>query len=114
MWYGRDQLYGGRPYGGCTILYNKDFINIKPVYLCNSKRVCGLTYSFSNKHVYIFNCYMPCDSNSDDDMNEFNAVLSDVSTYCLVNNVEYCIFAGDMNTDLSRSRSRNTISLNNF
>ena len=41
-------------------------------------------------------------------------MLSTISTFLHDNNVVNCIIAGDLNSDLSRVRSGNTISLNNF
>ena len=44
----------------------------------------------------------------------YNEMLSTISTCLHDNNVVNCIIAGDLNTDLSRVRSGNTISINNF
>ena len=41
-------------------------------------------------------------------------MLSTISTFLHDNNVVNCIISGDLNTDLSRVRSGNTISLKNF
>ena len=41
-------------------------------------------------------------------------MLSIISTYINTHNVVYCIIGGDMNTDIIRIKSTNTISLNNF
>ena len=41
-------------------------------------------------------------------------MLSTISTFLHDNNVVNCIIGGDLNTDLSRVRSGNAISLNNF
>ena len=64
--------------------------------------------------LYIFNVYMPCDTTSNDHIEESNYVLSCISTCVHQNEVEYCIIAGDLNIDLIRHSSGNTISLNSF
>ena len=45
---------------------------------------------------------------------EYNKVLSIISIYINTHNVVYCIIGGDMNTDIIRIKSTNTISLNYF
>ena len=37
-----------------------------------------------------------------------------VSNFCAIHNVENCVIGGDLNTDMLRTRSRNSISLQNF
>ena len=46
--------------------------------------------------------------------NEYNKMLCCIGKVLNDHNVVYCIIGGDLNTDLSRHRSSNTISLNNF
>ena len=55
---------------------------------------------------------MPCDTTSNGHIEGYNYVLSCISTCLYQNEVEYCIIAGDLNTDLIRHSSGNTISLN--
>ncbi len=107
-------LQAGRPHGGCSILYNALCDNITPIYLCDSKRACGIQYKINDTTIHIFTVYLPCDNNNSECQLDYNNVLSDISSYCMHNNVEHLIIGGDFNTDLSRARSCNTISLNTF
>ena len=57
---------------------------------------------------------MPCDNSTDSNLEEYNEVLSVISHFCATHNVENCVIGGDLNTDMSRTKSRNSISLPNF
>ena len=57
---------------------------------------------------------MPCDSSTNSNLEEYNEVLSVISNFCATHNVENCIIGGDLNTDMSRTKSGNSISLQNF
>ena len=41
-------------------------------------------------------------------------MLSEISHYCLSYNVQYLVIGGDLNTDISRVNSANTITLKHF
>ena len=41
-------------------------------------------------------------------------MLSEISHYCLSHNVQYLVIGGDLNTDISRINSANTITLKDF
>ena len=107
-------LIQGRKHGGCSFLFNKSISsNITYIELL-SKRVCCIRVKTEFGLLYIFNVYMPCDSNNDDKLQEYNDVLSTISTCLNMYNVEFCIVAWDLNTDLLRLKSGNTTSLNSF
>ena len=53
---------------------------------------------------------MPCDQHIFIDNNI--DVLSEIYHYCLSYNVQYLVIGGDLNTDISRINSANTITLN--
>ena len=58
---------------------------------------------------------MSCDTISNDHIEEYNYVFHVYIYICLYQNeVEYCIMAGDINTDITRHSSGNTISFNSF
>ena len=57
---------------------------------------------------------MPCDISNNLYLQQYNEVLSHISTNIQYNNVNHCIVAGDLNTDFTRSDSGNTISLTSF
>ena len=57
---------------------------------------------------------MPCDTFSNLYLQQYNKVLSLISTNIHYNNVHHCINPGDLNTDFTRSDSGNTTSLTSF
>ena len=77
----------------------------------NSKRACCIRLSASIGHIYIFNVYMPCDSSINSNLEEYNEVLSVISYFCATHNVENCVIGGDLNTDMSHTKSGNSINL---
>ena len=86
---------------------------IEPIHI-ESSRLCCIRFKAKFGLLYIFNVYMPCDNTSPNNFCEYNKVLSIISTYINTHNVVYCIIGGDMNTDIIRIKSTNTISSNNF
>ena len=104
-------LQHGRPYGGCTILY-RSFSHVPEKILFKSKRICALKLKVYFGYLYIFNVYMPCDQHIFID--DYIDVLSEISHYCLSYNVQYLVIGGDLNTDISRINSANTITLKHF
>ena len=102
------QLQHGRPYGGCTILY-RSFFQVPEKTWFKSKRTCALKLKVYFGYLYIFNVYMPCDQHIFID--DYIDVLSERSHYCLSHNVQYLVIGGDLNTDISRINSANTITL---
>ncbi len=103
----------GRPYGGCSILYQSCEHSTERV-LFQSKRICAMILHMNVGDILLCNLYMPCDSGLLCDTEEYNSVLSSIALYCNTNNVCHCIIGGDLNTDLSRDHSLNTNSLNRF
>ena len=79
-----------------------------------SATVCCIKLITESCTVYIFNVYCPCDTVSNDHLQEYNDVLSTNSNCLNQHNVDHCVIAGDFNTDLSRVNSGNTISLKVF
>ena len=57
---------------------------------------------------------MPCDTSINLYLQQYNKVLSHISTNIHYNNVNHCIVAGDLNTDFTRYDSGNTINLTSF
>ena len=55
---------------------------------------------------------MPCDNHTADTHYDYNYVLSDISLYFDINNIDDCVIGGDVNTYLSRDASNHTLSLN--
>ena len=57
---------------------------------------------------------MPYDTSSNLYLQQYNEVLSHISTNIQYNNVNHGIVAGDLNTDFTRSDPGNTISLSSI
>ena len=62
----------------------------------------------------MFCVYMPCDNNSIGSLHVYVDTLTQMSAICSKYNAEYICIGGDMNTDLTRLHSQNTLSLNNY
>ena len=105
-------LLTGRPYGELSFLYKKSLSNNIEWLEINCARLCCIRINTKIGFLYVFNVYMPCDSILN--LEEYNNVLSIMSAFFITHNVLQCIIGGDMNTDLSRLSSGNTISLNRF
>ena len=107
-------LLKGRPHGGVSFLYKKSLSPYVHVCELSSNRACCIRLSTSVGYIYIFNVYMPCDSTTNANLDGYNDVLSVISHFCATHNVVNCVIGGDLNTDVSRIRSGNTISLHNY
>ena len=64
--------------------------------------------------MYVFNVYFPCDTNNNEHLQSYNDILSDISGCMIEHKIDYCVIAGDLNTDLSRLNPGNTLSLQSF
>ena len=73
--------------------------------------MCCIRLNTDLGYVYLLNVYMPCDTSNNKHLFEYNMILSDISKCCMDNSVSNCIIGGDMNIDISRICSGNTISL---
>ena len=107
-------LLQGRKYGGCSFLYRKSLSSCITFIDLKSKRVCCMQIKTESGFIYVFNVYMPCDTLSNEYLDDYNTVLSCISTCLHDYTVEYCLIAGDLNTDLSRHLSGNTICFKSF
>ena len=107
-------LYHGRPFGGCSVLFNSALSHCINFIDLNCKRLCCIKLRTPSYELYVFNVYLPCDTNNENDSYDYNEVLTIISHYCCNNQVTHRIIAGDLNTDFSRLGSNNTISLKLF
>lgn len=109
------KLLSGRPYGGLSFLYRKTLSPyIEYVEIINSKRICCIRLMTNIGAVYLFNIYMPGDTKDNLFLYEYNHELSVLSSFFRHSNVLNCIVGGDLNADLSRIQSGNTLSLQQF
>ena len=107
-------LLKGRPYGGVLFLYKKSLSPYIHVCELSSNRACCILLVPMLGIYIFFNVYMPCDSTTNVNLEDYNDVLSVISHFCATHNVVNCVIGGDLNTDVSRIRSENIISLHNF
>ena len=105
-------LKAGRGYGGCAILWKSSQVcTIEPVELDN-KRVSAVKIKLQDASILLCSIYMPCDVMYDNHNVEiYIAVLDDILTNDICNNVDHVIIGGDFNTDLNRLRSAHTTNL---
>ena len=99
-------LINGRPYGGVAILWNRCMTyRVAPVEY-SSTRICAVIVYLDNDDFFLLICvYMPCDDRRrGHNLNEFIDILNDISIICNYADVNYVCIAGDLNTDLNRSR----------
>ena len=107
-------LIQGRRYGGCSFLYKKSLSSNITCIDMNSNRVCCIRLELNSCTLYVFNVHFPCDTNNNEYLQEYNDVLSDISSCMIKHDIDYCIIAGDLNTDLSRVNSGNTLILHSL
>ena len=82
----------------CNILFIQESW-LYPVWL-QSKRVCAIKIVLEHGEYYLLNVYMPC--NVSTCIDSYVEVLSEISNYCLCNNVVHFVIGGDFNTDVTR------------
>ena len=111
-----DRLLTGRPYGGCALVHKRRLrCSVTPIPV-NSRRLYACTFEFMNfPKLLIINAYMPCDSHNVIDSDLYREIISEIETIMNLNHdVDYVIIGGDLNTDVSRVRSANSVMLENF
>ena len=84
-------LLSGRPHGGCSFLYKMSLSSsIEPIEIeCN--RICCMKIITSVGAIYLYNVYMPCDTSNNLYLQQYNEVLSHISTNIQYNNVKKII-----------------------
>ena len=110
-----NELLSGRPYGGCSILWNNNFTGtVKPVAF-KSKRLCGVVIETTDVRLCLCNVYMPTDTVNDQaNLAEFNMILQEIINMSQVLDISNIVIGGDFNTDFTRTRSLHTASLSQF
>ena len=102
----QDELLLGRPYGGCAILVNKRIQCTVKLIVTDCSRLCITSCKLNDYSVMLACVYMPCDTRKSND--EFDYVLSVISSLQLQFNTDYVIRGGDLDADLSRLQSSYT------
>ena len=105
---------GDRGYGGCVILWKSSLsCTVEPVIVANN-RVSIVLINIHGTRLLLCYVYMPCDTRyGRDNIDIYNSVFNAIIDSNLCNNVDHILIGGDFNTDLSRTQSPHTVSLNN-
>ena len=106
----------GRPYGGCALLFNSRLKIAVANVATESRRLFACTVTL-NSSVKIILCsvYMPCDSHTLHDSDEFSVVLSEIdSVIALHDDIDFVLLGGDFNVDISRVGSSHLRMLEEF
>ena len=106
-------LFGGRGYGGFAILWRSSLsCTVEPVVVVNN-RVSIVLINIHGTRLLLCCVYMPCDTNYDrDNIDINNSVFNDIFDSNLCNNVNHILIGDDFQTDLYRTQSAYTMSLN--
>ena len=100
-------LYHGRPFGGCSVLFNSVLSHCIDIIDLICKRLCCIKLRTPSYELYVLNVYLPCDTNNENDSYDYNEVLSIIFHYCCNNNqVTHRIIAGDLNIDFTSLGSK--------
>ena len=94
----------GRPHGGCLILCGSRMGNKVRFIKTNSKRMCSLCIDSADVYLHLFCINMPCDINTQGNIDEYDNVLAEISQICRNNNAMYICIAGDFNTSFDREQ----------
>ena len=80
----------------------------------NSKPMCSLCIDSADVYLHLFCIYMPCDINTQGNIDEYDNVLAEISAICINNNAMYICIAEDYNTAFDREQAWHTHSLKQF
>ena len=93
-------ILSGRQFGGCLILWHKSLNGTTTPLPCQSNRLCAIKLKLKNREILIFNVYMPCNADRNITVSdEFQYILSEISTICKMSNCDNVIIGGDLNLD---------------
>ena len=112
----------GRPHGGCAIVYNKSLNMVISQIDTGNPRICAAKIKITGSLSFLlFNVYMPCDrrnahaNNIQYNPNQYDSVLQDISNICTkFSHIDHILIGGDFNTDVTRTQSIHTVSLNAY
>jgi len=106
----------GRPFGGCAIIHKTELrCTVTPICV-DSRRLFACIIDIPECcKLIVCNVYMPCDlMNTSEDV-IYREILNEIES--VINShhdVDYVLIGGDMNTDVSRTRSGHSLLLKEF
>ena len=95
----------GRPYGGVSICYHSKIRCDVEIIPTTSKDICALKIILDNISILLINVYMPCSDNRKS-LDDYSAILQEISDICTNNETNLLIIGGDWNADPSRNDGR--------
>jgi exonuclease III len=99
----------GRPFGGVAIMIKNKYENCVSNIITNDRYV-SLTIGDCN----IVNVHMPCDSGSQETFEESVDIVTEITNCLEASRKQYIIFGGDLNVNLKKSKTKQSILLNEF
>ena len=105
-------VLGGRPYGGCAVLWRSDLlVQVQPLAV-SSRRLCAVSFSTDHWSLILINVYMPYEGD-EIKTDEFIDLLSIIEDLVLSNSASHVIVGGDFNVEFNRNRMHTAL-LNSF
>jgi exonuclease III len=105
-------VFCGRPYGGCAILWQSSMFTSVSQIQVDSRRVCAARATFDGFVLLLINVYMPFED-GDDNVDEFNNILSLIDDIIAQNSDCHVVLGGDFNVDFCRDWTHTGL-LNSF
>ena len=98
-------FHRGQKHGGTAILWKKNLKYAVSVLKTISKRLCAVNVNISDTIKLLIVCaYMPCDEGyRGPGHQEYQDILSEVSTICQQEDASHVCVVGDFNTEFTRS-----------
>ena len=96
-----NQLYTGRPFGGCAVIWHHDLTaSITPI-TCSTKGIYAVKMSFNNVSPFLCSVYMP--TLSPVNVEEYRYTCIELSALIIAADFNYIIIGVDFNTSLFQS-----------
>ncbi|ELU04475.1 hypothetical protein CAPTEDRAFT_211924 [Capitella teleta] len=111
------QLQMGRPFGGCALIYKRNWNCSGATLKAKCGRLCACIISLpSNVRILVFNVYMPCDALYDDaSLQIFIDVINEIESMIeLHNDIDVVVVGCDLNTDVNRANSLHVQPIHDF
>ena len=100
-----NQIRPGRPYGGVSICYHSNISCKVETIITSCKSICAKKINLNNISILLINVYMPCSDNRDT-LDEYSAILQEISSICIKSATQFIIIGGDWNADPIRKDGR--------